>query len=121
MISLPIVMAVAVLSVETPGPDGMQLLRACTAALDQVDRKGVAADQMVQGIWCMGYLSGLLDGLAVMSWKGGAIRVCMPERGVENEQALRIVVKYLREHPESLHESARSLAVSAIAEAFPCK
>jgi hypothetical protein len=46
---------------------------------------------------------------------------CTPESGITNDQAARVVVKYLREHPERLHEKESLLAMAAFAEAFPCK
>lgn len=102
-------------------PDGNELLRACTAAVLQEEGAHVTVEQTVLGVWCTGYVGGFLDGLAVMSWKGGSTKVCLPEGGVENGQAIRILVKHLREHPATLHESGRVLIVVAIAQAFPCK
>lgn len=46
--------------------------------------------------------------------------VCKPE-GVGGVQLAAIVAKYLRERPESWHESAAFLIVAALAEAFPCE
>jgi len=120
LFSLPMVITTA-LVFSASEPDGTELLRACTAAVNQADGVEVTTEQSIESVWCIGYVSGLLDGLAVMGWKGGSTRVCIPQSGIDNEQAIRIVVKYLREHPEGLHRSARSLAVAAIGGAFRCK
>lgn len=103
-----------------PVVDGSELLRNCTAAVRQADGATLNDEDLVRSVWCTGYVGGFLDGLAVMRWKGGATKVCLPEQGIENEQAARIVVKYLRAHPEVLHESGRISLLISIAEAFTC-
>ena len=37
------------------------------------------------------------------------------------KQKIRIVTRYLEQHPESLHKKAVWLVLFAMAEAFPCK
>ena len=44
---------------------------------------------------------------------------CIPQ-GVTVEQAMAVVVKYLREHPERLHLKFVDLIVAAQRKAFPC-
>jgi hypothetical protein len=86
----------------------------------QADGATLNAEDIVRSVWCSGYVGGFLDGLAVMRWKGGEQKVCLPQNGIENEQAARIVVKYLRAHPEVLHESGRISLLVSITEAFKC-
>jgi len=104
-----------------PGPDGNELLRNCSVAVRQSDGADLNPEEMVRSVWCSGYVGGFLDGLAVMSWKGGATKVCLPTDGITNGQAARIVVKYLRANPETLHQSGRISLLVSIAEAFKCK
>ena len=104
-----------------PPNDGSALLRSCGAAVRLSDGARLSDAETVQAVHCAGYVSGFLDALALLRWKGGATPVCVPAAGIENDQAARIVVKYLRQHPERLHESGRILLITAIAEAFPCK
>lgn len=101
-------------------PDGVQLLRACGATVRQDDGATLSTEDTVLSLWCLGYVGGFLDGLAIMRWKGGATSVCLPEDGVNNGQAIRIIVKYLRAHPDQLHQTARSSILIAIADAFKC-
>ncbi len=101
-------------------PTGAELLRACTATVLQAEGREITPSQAVESIFCIGYVSGVIDGLAVLGWKGGATPVCLPEGGVDNEQAVRLVVQHLRKYPESLHLPARGAVVSAIGEAFIC-
>jgi hypothetical protein len=46
--------------------------------------------------------------------------VCIPEK-VPPLQLARVVVKWLREHPEKLHEPISGLVTDAINAGFPCK
>lgn len=59
------------------GTKGTELLRACSATVKQADGGSITAEETVQSVWCVGYVSGVMDGLAVMGWKGGATRVCL--------------------------------------------
>jgi hypothetical protein len=73
---------------------------------------------------CLGYITGVTDANTVW-WdfkpevRGGP-NYC-PAEGVNNGQIFRIVVKYLREHPERLHFPAARLINDALTKAFPCK
>ncbi len=103
------------------GPDGNELLRSCSATVRLSDGADLNPEETVRSMWCIGYVGGFLDGLSVMNWKGGATKVCLPTGGVTNDQAARIVVKYLRANPETLHQSGRISLLVATAEAFKCK
>lgn len=45
---------------------------------------------------------------------------CLPE-GSTNCQYIRVLVAYLRSHPEKLHEKHIALTLSTFHEAWPCK
>ena len=49
-----------------------------------------------------------------------ALNVCVPE-DVRASQFLRVIVNYLRNHPEKLHEDGGYLALYGMYDAFPCK
>lgn len=70
---------------------------------------------------CASYLSGAID-MHVLMADTGLIRhlFCLPRSGISNDQALRVFVKWAREHPHELHKSARVSIVIALSEAFPC-
>ena len=44
---------------------------------------------------------------------------CTPDSG-SADQLVKVVTKYLNEHPEDLHLHAGSLVANALHEAFPC-
>ena len=46
--------------------------------------------------------------------------ICFPENSIQNDQGMRIVLKYLREHPERLQELKSELVIYALMGAFPC-
>jgi hypothetical protein len=48
------------------------------------------------------------------------VRFCRPAN-VTNDQLARIVVRYLENRPEQLHEPLALLAAKALREAWPCK
>ena len=53
---------------------------------------------------------------------GTAIRpiVCLPAAISDNRQLALVIIKYVREHPERLHEPRVLIAVNALQAAFPC-
>jgi hypothetical protein len=61
-----------------------------------------------------GYCSGLVAGVSSAS-----PRVC-PDDGVTGGQQIRVVLKYLQDHPEELHLDDALLVDRALAKAFPC-
>lgn len=69
---------------------------------------------------CAHYMMGLYDGVSLLRYiyKLDA-QFCKP-MAVSGEQMRLIFLKYMREHPERLHESAAPLLFSALADAYPC-
>jgi hypothetical protein len=61
-----------------------------------------------------GFCGGLVEGL---TW--AAPDVCPPPE-VTTGQAVRVVVKYIDDRPERLHERFNKLALEALRAAFPC-
>jgi len=46
---------------------------------------------------------------------------CLPKGGIELGQALRVTVKWLKDHPEKLHLPGDILIGLALRDAFACK
>ena len=63
---------------------------------------------------CTGYVSGVFDNSIVIN------KQCLPQNATSG-QMIKVVVTYLKEHPERLTTSASVLVQAAINEAFPCK
>ena len=62
-------------------------------------------------------MQGVSNTMAILKSK----RVCFPKEGIANEQAVRIVVKYLKDNPNRLHENEIALIMIALMHAYPCE
>lgn len=95
-----------------------------------------AEENLRSGNYMLSHCKNLLAGANPGVWEGqcgGSIyalmyvgsslkddfRFCKPD-GVTQEQAERIVVKYLSDHPDILHKSFLGLAAAALRQAWPC-
>jgi hypothetical protein len=98
------------------GLAAQELLRICTTALRQADTNspGLTVGGMTwEWGMCTGYLMGWLSGY---TWDK---LLCLPS-GVTLEQLVRVVVQYVQDHPQRLHERSNGLIHDAIQTAFPC-
>ena len=48
------------------------------------------------------------------------MRFCLPGDGIPVIQAVRVVVKYLSDNPQDLHEDGMALTINALKASFPC-
>jgi hypothetical protein len=87
--------------------DGHKLLRNCEITVT------------AKRAWCSGYLYGMLDMQSLDVTVPLSAPLCIPQ-GVTTEQGRRVLVKYLRAHPDELHNRANVLTYHAFKEAFPC-
>jgi len=94
---------------------GDKLLWACNG-----DESAGANEALVKA-HCIGYVSGMLDASILIFGITGSRLFCPPDSGMSGDQQIRIVIKWLDNHPEELHESGRSAVLFAFADAFPCK
>ena len=110
--------------------DGNRLLKDCGRLVAFLD--GAAADTSGDVLdllkkhgevsFCLGLMQGITQtNLLYQRDLGENAEFCLPAGGITNGQAARIVVKYLRDHPEDLHRHEFVLAFWAFKEAFPCK
>jgi len=98
---------VGVLALPRPAAalDGNELLDRCTHEDEAVE------------LWCMGYASGWHGRNAIRA-KGDSNPICFPE--ARASQFKDVLVKYLKNHPETRHQHAVLLTFKAFKEAFPC-
>lgn len=102
--------------------DSSFFLQACDAAVKQSDGRELPQQESLLALYCASYISGFLDATSLTSFStNGEKNICTPDQGIANDQAVRILVKYLRENPEVLHQSGRTSLYVALAQAFPCK
>jgi Rap1a immunity proteins len=130
--------------------DGNGLLEYCSVIVDSVDSSSTLssltgdrfAEKVGQFSWCAGYLEAFHDmhiqnevnltifGLSGVTLAGeehvkqfafDSLRgPCIPDKAPIIQLA-RVLVKWLREHPERLHELKSGLTVAAFKDAFPCE
>ena len=75
------------------------------------------------GGYCIGsmlMLQGLSNVIFTDAEDSPALNICAPSE-VKTTQYARVVVRFLQEHPELLHENGARLALSAAIQSFPCK
>ena len=93
---------------------GSELLERCEARLSETGNTA-------RGNTCFGFVVGISDSHDNFTmWGKMSPLWCSPDN-VGTDQLIRIVTKYLQEHPESLHLEASSLVSNALNFAFPCE
>jgi hypothetical protein len=95
---------------------GKIIREACQIAL-QDDRSNPTLDDALKAGTCFGFVAAIFS---LGSDLAEPDRFCTPN-GVDEQQAMRVLVKYLNEHPELTHESAVRLSLQAFKEAWPCR
>jgi Rap1a immunity proteins len=120
--------------------DGNQLLKECTAysnllSLPNVQDtedpdvlRAMARGDFANGAHCLGYVTGIVDdhfNCQINEASSTAAldptkHFCLPD-GVTPNQTVRVVVKWLGDHPARLHEGAIGLVIDALKENFPCR
>lgn len=102
---------------------GVQLLHECEVASNE--NANLSPAEEGQAEYCIAYLDGLTDAFAFWRFDNDKHKgqvpppACIPT-GVTNFELAKVVVKYLNDHPNSLHDSYRVLAVVALQVAYPC-
>jgi hypothetical protein len=104
--------------------DGNALLSFCQS----VEKAELTDTDAIALQFCYGYIQGVIDGDGI--WQGmmsydknhthDKAKYCLPEEGFLYMQVARVVVKFLKEHPENLHWAGSVLVHNAFVKAFPC-
>jgi len=103
--------------------DGGTLLKLCRAEERIETTKNT--DELADALQCQAYIEGVFTGYSMVSnglglKEKGVENVCVPDE-VKLGQMILVVQKYLKDHPEKLHQGAAKLTMTALKEAFPCK
>lgn len=97
---------------------------AATKRTDQLlwDCQGQNQAPMIGVSACVGFISGFIDAFAIIEGMSEEkVRFfCLPKRGISNDQAVRVFVKWAIEHPGDLHYPARTILMLAFRSTFPC-
>jgi hypothetical protein len=103
---------------------GNELLQNCQAALSmpgtpEGHSQMVEAERM-KGMNCFGYVRGVWDTFSLYEAAGYPPLACIPQEATVGE-LVRVIVKYLNDHPNQLHEPDNVSLFKALKEAYPCK
>lgn len=101
--------------------DGNQLLAQCQTSLQTLETTPKSAPDFNAGS-CFGTVGGVMDTMTTLYYDlPKEAKACFPESGIQYGQAVRIVTRYMSEHPASLHKSGAMLSIEAFKAAYPCK
>jgi hypothetical protein len=100
--------------------DGNQLLDRCQAAEHFLNTK--QSQDEASAAYCFGLMEGVRNTMIALNGflEPKAKVVCWPSNGIDNAQAARITLKYLRENPNKLHVESVILTMLSFKAAFPC-
>lgn len=77
--------------------------------------------EMMQAINCLGYLSGIVDGISlIFGVKPESKFFCPPSQGISVEKTLSLVRKWIENNPQDVTTSARMTVLIAYAKEYPC-
>ncbi len=108
--------------------DGNELLVQCKAALKFVESQDhVSASEGEKGMYCLGLVRGTIDTVSLWQESDTVFknrvspgRPCLPSSELQTSQGVRVVVKWLNDHPEKLHHDPSLLVINALRDGFPC-
>jgi Rap1a immunity proteins len=110
---------------DTTSSSGMNLLSSCEKWERIMDGQKITTS--LDSSFDAGYCSGLINGISVTQIlyseclpQKNKYKVCWP-KGTNTTQNIKVVLKYLREHPAELHLPDTMLIMKAFGEAYPCQ
>lgn len=102
--------------------DGNALLAVCGSFVSSADRGGRLSDkELVMLTACTSYVRGFTHGVALLSKEPQQGWGYCIDPSVPSVQVARVLVKYLRDNPQTLHFHPAVLVGRALREGFPCK
>ena len=106
--------------------DGNDLLQKCNTVIkifeDGIEESEITTIMLSDASFCNGMMQGITNTIIFFdTFQVNQSIVCLPENGISNGRAAKVVIKYLKEHPEQLHVADSGLAFLAMMDAFPCK
>jgi hypothetical protein len=101
------------------GGSGSALLRQCQAAVRQMNGEKPGVQEAPNATYCYGYVEGVVDAMTGFSLHQDTV-YCILNTS-DRYQLIRVVTKYLNDHPATLNNPAGALVSNAMIDAFPCK
>ena len=101
--------------------DGTYLLKRCQAAVafsKQPEKFNRKADMA----YCLGLLQGVRETNRMYEDKDKTTAYfCLEGKRLDHTETAKLVVNYLENNPQRLHQNESLLTVQALRQAFPCK
>ena len=91
----------------------------CPAVLDRLDGKPLSPDAAQVASFCLGFLSGADYLHEALTAAGSTPAYCLPREATVSH-IIRVLVSYLREHPDQAHTDGGTVALAALRDAYPC-
>lgn len=98
---------------------GNDLLASCQLGVGVLNGRDIPKGKEVDAVQCAYYIEGFLDGLSVRDINSPHEMFCFPA-GVTTAQMIRVITKWLEDHPARLHEPAFGLTFLAVQDSFLC-
>ena len=99
--------------------DGKSLLARCEQAERLLYEQKI--DDPVNAGFCLGYIGAVRSALQILNSElAPGKRACLPREGVDVGQAIRVAIRFLRDHPQRLPENEAALVIEALRAAYPC-
>lgn len=95
----------------------------CNDAIHAIDsKKNTTREESFNVGMCYGLIEGVLNSILGLDGKlPDNMRICLPKETMKAHQFARIYVKYVKDNPKELHESASFLIYSSLIKSFPCQ
>jgi hypothetical protein len=106
--------------------DGSQLLQMCNNTLKILTGSAIDDDVTQEMMFDAGICIGMIAGISrtlitVRDSAAGRPLACLPAKPMTNEQAARMILRYLEANRNRLNQPGAQLAINAFRQAFPCR
>ncbi len=119
---IAVVLGVALCTAHSHAQTGIELQHECQAAI----APGPNVNDAMDGSHCLGYISGVAFSISMWeeinkanSLGTDTVPACLPDHGTAKEY-VKIVLRYLDQNPDKLHEGYGLLVFFALRIAYPC-
>jgi len=111
---------------DTPGSlgkeTGQRLLARCEPAQELLagGTASLSRDRYADAMSCIGFVEGFIWGHGWAAWRERRDMYYCPPEAASAQDAVPVLVAYLRAHPERLDAPAHVLLFAALSNAWPC-
>jgi hypothetical protein len=102
---------------------GEDLLQGCVMAEQEMNGATLTRDQGEPAMGCISYIAGVRDTITLYPpTNKGKQLICIPkDQKITGGQLVRVVLKWLRDHPEELNMPRVVTVLEALRDTWPCR